>query len=225
MSDEKSKHGAIDHAKYFLKNVPDTRNNTFDGNMKLHKLLLFANLIHMAEQGVPLFDDPIYAFAQGCEVEGVRQRLRFDHCSFIDDCNSNPATYSQSESHTLSLACEIFGDASARELSDINRDFEFWQTAYKASETQEGYRDKEKSIVTTESMLNECDRIGRLVITSEQAKDLDDLVEVVNDIEFCYDRDKISITDELLDRLYKFSLTAEDESYSISYFGDRLVIY
>ena len=56
---------ALDFAKVFLKRGLDTNRDTYDGNMKLQKLLFFSNLVSIAEKGKPLFTDPIYAFANG----------------------------------------------------------------------------------------------------------------------------------------------------------------
>ena len=50
---------AIDYAKYFIKNDVDSFPNTRDGEIKLQSMLLFANLINLAENGEVLFDDDI----------------------------------------------------------------------------------------------------------------------------------------------------------------------
>ena len=41
----------FDFAKFFIKNGADSMPNTYDGNMKLQKLLVFADLINIAEYG------------------------------------------------------------------------------------------------------------------------------------------------------------------------------
>ena len=43
-------------AKFFIKEDADTTPNTYDGNMKLQKLLVLANLAHIAEYNEPLFN-------------------------------------------------------------------------------------------------------------------------------------------------------------------------
>ena len=70
---------AYDFAKYFIKNGYDSNPNTYDGNMKLQKMLTFANAISLAEYGKPLFNDKILAFTNGCVVEKVRLRYRNDY--------------------------------------------------------------------------------------------------------------------------------------------------
>lgn len=49
-------------AKYFVKNDADSLPNTNEGNMKLQSLLVFANMINVAEYGELLFDDGVYVF-------------------------------------------------------------------------------------------------------------------------------------------------------------------
>lgn len=44
-----------DYAKYFIKNGADSTPNTYDGNMKLQKLLVLADLANIAEYGQVLF--------------------------------------------------------------------------------------------------------------------------------------------------------------------------
>ena len=68
-----------DFAKYFIKKGADSLPNTYDGNMKLQKLLTFADLISIAKYGKPLFNDPVLAFKNGCVVEKVRQRYKNDY--------------------------------------------------------------------------------------------------------------------------------------------------
>ena len=63
-----------DFAKFFIKNGADSSPNTYDGNMKLQKLLVFADLANIAEYGEPLFGDQVLAFKNGCVVEKVRLR-------------------------------------------------------------------------------------------------------------------------------------------------------
>ena len=40
-----------DFAKYFIKNGADSKPNTYDGNMKLQKLLVLSDLANIAENG------------------------------------------------------------------------------------------------------------------------------------------------------------------------------
>lgn len=72
-----------DFAKFFIKNGADSSPNTYDGNMKLQKLLVFADLANIAEYGEPLFGDQVLAFKNGCVVEKVRLRYKMIMLHFI----------------------------------------------------------------------------------------------------------------------------------------------
>ena len=74
-----------DFAKFFIKNGADSRPNTYDGNMKLQKLLVLADLANIAEYGEPLFGDQVLAFKNGCVVEKVRLRYKNDYVAFKTD--------------------------------------------------------------------------------------------------------------------------------------------
>jgi len=63
---------AIDVALWFINQGLDNPSNTYDGNMKLQKLLYFAQLIYLAKYGDLLFEEPIYAYKNGAVVEKVR---------------------------------------------------------------------------------------------------------------------------------------------------------
>lgn len=58
-----------DFAEYFIKNGADSIPNTFDGNMKLQKLLVLVNFANIAEYGEPLFSEQVLAFENGCVIE------------------------------------------------------------------------------------------------------------------------------------------------------------
>ena len=77
-----------DFAKYFIKNGADSLPNTYDGNMKLQKLLVFADMINVAEYGELLFDDEVLAFKNGCVVEKVRLRYKADYIGFKRDSDN-----------------------------------------------------------------------------------------------------------------------------------------
>ena len=66
-----------DVAKYFIKNDADSFPNTYEGNMKLQSLLVFANMIYVAEYGELLFDD-VLALKDDCVVKKVRLRYESD---------------------------------------------------------------------------------------------------------------------------------------------------
>ena len=87
-----------DVAKYFIKNDADSFPNTYEGNMKLQSLLVFANMIYVAEYGELLFDD-VLPIKDNCVVEKVR--LRYESDKFEQD-------FSDSENTVLNMVMSIF---------------------------------------------------------------------------------------------------------------------
>lgn len=58
-----------DFAKFFMKSGADSMPNTYDGNMKLQKLLVLSDMAHRSRCKQPLFGDDILAFENGLVVE------------------------------------------------------------------------------------------------------------------------------------------------------------
>jgi len=214
----------FDYAKYFIKQDLDTQNNTFDGNMKLQKLLVLADLVSLAELGKPLFDDTIYAFTQGCVVEKVRLRYKNDFIGFVEDSRNFNPDFTQDDYDILGLTTAIFGNLSARELSELNHSFAFWNEAYKRSIQSNGYKNKDASIVTVEEMQKEIGKIRDVIALYRETQKENNSKETINGIDFYYSSDDISMTDEVLEELFTFSLLAEDIAYSVYHDNGTLVI-
>lgn len=220
---------ALDFAKVFIKKKLDTNPDTFDGNMKIQKLLVFANLISLAENGAPLFSDPIYAFTNGCVVEDVRLRYRNDYYGLKHESDLFEPKFTQEHNNVIDLTVRIFGDVPAKELSELNHSFEFWKRAWKRSGDITGFKNKERSLVSTDEMLAEIDRIKLVVETAKRNFLEENLIEkshkeVINGITFYYSSD-LEMTDDVLEYLEGFSKNADDSVYTMYMDDGNLVIY
>lgn len=215
---------ALDVAKVFIKKGLDTNRNKFDGNMKLQKLLFFANLISLSEKGKPLFEDSFNAFSNGCVIESIRLRYRNDCANLCADSSVFEPNFSQDEYDVVNLTVELFGDLSARELSEINHTFDFWNNAYKRSLQADGYKNKDSSLITLDEMLSEVKKMKYVIEQFKNTAYERMCEEVVNGIKFYYSTD-FEMTDEVLEQLVEFSREAEDSSYSVYFEEGNLVIY
>jgi uncharacterized phage-associated protein len=214
---------ARDFAKYFARNgLPDS----FDGNMTLQKHLLFADLIHIATCGIPLFDDEILAFENGCVVESIRQEFHQRHFSFTDESKKSNFNFTPEEQKTLSYTENIFGNVSARELSELNHEFVFWDNAYRASVDGSGYKSKEKAVVSLADMKAEAHRLKPVIDCYERNIKENHSREVVNGITFFYDPKEVCLRD-IFDHIYKFSLSPEldETSYFVGKIEGETIIY
>lgn len=212
-----------DFAKYFIKNGADSRPNTYDGNMKLQKLLVLADLANIAEYGEPLFDDQVLAFKNGCVVEKVRLRYKNDYVALRRDSELYQPDFSESEYEILKLVMEIFGNASAKELSDINHTFNFWKLAFDRGTSFNGYHNKEMSVVDMMSQQADVEKMREIISAYRETANDITASEIINGVTFYFDG--FALTDDMIDQLESFSLLADDDTYSVYLDNGRLVIY
>ena len=212
-----------DFAKYFIKNGADSMPNTFDGNMKLQKLLVLADMINIAEYGERLFDDEVLAFQNGCVVEKVRLRYKNDYFGLKKDSDVFQPDFSESEYNVLNLVLNIFGKATARELSNINHTFQSWHEAYDKGTDSNGFHDKTLSVVDLFSQPKDIERMREIIDAYRETSKETVAREIINGVTFYYDG--FNLTDEMIDQLEAFSLSADDDAYSVYLDDGRLVIY
>lgn len=216
---------ALKCAKFFMRHGMDERRDTFDGNMKLQKMLLFADLISMAQYDHPLFDDNICAFANGCVVESVRLRYKNDFAGLLKDSVEFDPDFTQEEYDSLNLSMEIFGHLSAKELSDLNHTFHFWEKYFDASKQPDGYRSKLESIIPKSALKEESARIAEIIEIYQQDKNEPVIKETVNGVDFYCDPETVVVDDALMDVLFNFSLSADENAYRVYSEDGNLVIY
>lgn len=212
-----------DFAKFFIKNGADSKPNTYDGNMKLQKLLVFADLANIAEYGEPLFNDQVLAFKNGCVVEKVRLRYKNDYTAFKRDSESYQPDFSEREYEVLKLVMEIFGCASAKELSDINHTFNFWKVAFDNGTNSNGYHNKDMSVVDMKSQYSDLERMREIIAAYRETSSDATAQEIINGVTFYFDG--FTLTDDMIDQLESFSLSADEDAYSVYLDNGRLVIY
>jgi uncharacterized phage-associated protein len=205
---------ALDIAKWFIRNGYDNPRNTWDGNMKLQKLLYFAQLIHLANYGDPLFDNPIFAYKNGSVVEEVRVTYRDNHELLIKQANEFEGDFTEEQLNTLKITAEIFGKIEPTELSELNHLHQSWKEAYQKSDTGFGYRRKELSEISVESLKKyDLDKISEILAAHQSAGQSGQKYEIVNGVKFYYNPGEITLTDEIIEQLEAFQ--GDEKSYSI----------
>lgn len=140
---------AIEAAKFFMNENLDTPRNTFSGNMKLQKLLYFAQLISLAKYNRPLFTDDIFAFDKGPVIENVRQLYRKNLYNILD---FPPASITNEEKDVLETTTNLLGSYSANDLSDFTHQTLSWKQQHENGLNSNGYHDKLASLITIEML-------------------------------------------------------------------------
>lgn len=212
-----------DFAKFFMKSGADSMPNTYDGNMKLQKLLVLADMAHLAQCRKPLFGDDILAFENGLVVEKVRLRYRNDYFNFKADSERFNPDFDSEEYETLNAVIGVYGHLTARELSELNHSFKSWQQAYKNGTVKNGYHDKEMSVVDFSAFPEDIEAVGKAVRAYKETARTASRYEVINGVIFYYD--DLVMTDAVITELEKFSRVCEDDAYSVCKDDGRLVIF
>lgn len=217
---------AIECAKYIMSQRDSDFMNTFDGNMKLQKLLFFANMISLSENGELLYNDVIQAFENGCVIENVRLNYKNNFDNFKkESCNYLPSDFEQKDFDALNLTMKIFGSVTAKELSELTHQFDFWKKRYEDSKLPNGTYDSSKNIITREDMVSEIDKISVILNSFRESSNANYRTDTINGVIFSFE-DDFNITSDIEKILYNFSKEAMDSSYSVYLDNESgLVIY
>ncbi|EDS77108.1 conserved hypothetical protein [Clostridium botulinum C str. Eklund] len=219
---------AIDVAKWFIKNgyePCDTRN----GNMKLNKLLYFAQLISLVKRDRVLFNDNLSAFKHGVVVENVRQEYHNNYNNFIQTARKSSITLADEEEEVLNITSNIFGQVDARELSQLTHEHSCWKDHYEKSKRGNGNYDKQDGIIPIDEIVNnyQCDLnlIREILSAYEDCNVSDEECIEVNGVKFYYDPNEVNITDSnIRQTLERFP--ADDIAYTVCMDSTQgLIIY
>lgn len=96
-------------------------------NLKLQKLLYYAQGMHLALWGEPLFNDEIVAWQYGPVVESVYQRYKANESDGIKEFSQPEENFSEHEEATLQFVGDTFGQFSAWKLSDMTHEELPWR--------------------------------------------------------------------------------------------------
>lgn len=213
-----------DFAKFFIKNGTDSTPDTYDGNMKLQKLLVLADLANISKFGESLFNYEILAFENGCVIEKVRLRYKNDYSGFKQGSVDFQPDFTEKEYYILNLVTDIFGKASATELSEINHTFDFWKKALEKGTDNYGFHDKKSSVVDIMSQTGDIKRMKEVIDAFKESSREELQKETIEGVTYYFDK-RLVLTDEIVSKLEKFSSSAEDDSYTIYLDNGNLVIY
>jgi uncharacterized phage-associated protein len=215
---------AIELAKWFIKNEYDTPRNTFAGNMKIQKLLFFSQLIHFAKYGNLLFLEEMRAFKNGTVINDVRLSYKESTFSLIEQAKHFSDFDDEEVSETLKLTVEIFGNLSARELSDLNHELQCWKIPYLESQTTiPNYYNSDKNNINLfdSAFTEDIRRVKQMLVAYEESNDSMDF-EMINGITFYYDPKEMQFTDEIKEMLEGYNYP--EEAYTVTYDEEQGII-
>lgn len=154
----------MDYAKWFIDNNLDTPRNNFKGNMKLQKLLFFAQLISLAKNDKLLFEDNFYAFENGMVVEDVRIAYKDHLCDLLKyEAKELPSE----DIEILQITKDIYGNEDADELSKMSHEFTYWKKYFERSRNRNNYKEKKLARVPNSELKKELDNIRDVLYVYE----------------------------------------------------------
>ena len=96
-------------------------------NLKLQKLLYYAQGMHLALYGEPLFNDEIVAWQYGPVVEAVYQEYKSNGSDPIKNFKNPDENFCETEEVALQFTQNSFGQFSAWKLADMTHEESPWK--------------------------------------------------------------------------------------------------
>lgn len=130
MAEEKEKLSCYDIADYFLAQTDEDAGDLIS-NLKLQKIVYYAQGFYLALYNKPLFDEKIEAWTHGAVVPDLYHHFK--------TCGSNPiptpvdidfSIFNQETSELLDEVYEVYGQYSAWRLRDMVHSEPPWKNAF-----------------------------------------------------------------------------------------------
>jgi uncharacterized phage-associated protein len=129
-----TKYSACDIANYFLWKAQD-ENQELLSNMKLQKLIYYAQGLHLALYDFPLFDDKMEAWTYGPVVPDLYHSYKhFEAGGIPADPNFDPSSIDGDTSEFLDEVFNVFGQFSAIRLMELAHSDQCWIDAGSGNE-------------------------------------------------------------------------------------------
>jgi uncharacterized phage-associated protein len=120
---------AIEVARYFLSLVDEETGDLLT-NLKLQKLLYYAQGFHLAIFDEPLFPEPLEAWSHGPVVSGVYHHYKEFGSNPIPPEELDFTLFSEDQVEFLNDIYNTFGQYSAWKLREMTHDEPPWKDAY-----------------------------------------------------------------------------------------------
>lgn len=164
-----------DIAKWFCTQKIIENPNTREGNMKIQKLLFFAQLIYMVKNnGKTMFDEEFKAFKDGVVLETVMTNYHKQYNEMFRNINTSEIKLDKNILDILNITVQIFGDASAQELSELSHEFDAWKSFFEKSK-RFGFYSKRASLIPYDELKKELYRIQKVLDGYEISKQYNNL--------------------------------------------------
>ena len=121
---------AKDVAEYFLDRATGEADDLIS-NLKLQKLVYYAQGVHLVYQGEPMFSDSIQAWTPGPVVPALYHEYKgYGDGPIPANPDFDPEVFTEKQLETLDAVYEAFGQYSAWKLRNMTYEEHPWKSAY-----------------------------------------------------------------------------------------------
>ena len=135
--DTMAKLSALESADYLIKRAIDDQNGDLLTNLKLQKLLYYAQGCYLGVYGAPLFDDTIEAWGLGPVVPNVYHQFKVCGRQSIEDIAGDELAVDEDVAVFLDVIYAKFGAYSASRLVDMTHSEAPWKECYMSRQSVE----------------------------------------------------------------------------------------
>lgn len=112
-------------AKWFLKNNESLDENSGDSNLKLQKLIFYAQGMHLAVFNEPFYGEEIQAWENGPVVKEVYEQYRYSCLGYR--AKQEDVKFSGFQEDILRVINIVYGDKTSSELVDLTHEEDPWK--------------------------------------------------------------------------------------------------
>jgi len=143
---------SIDVAEYFL--ILEGEGGEIS-NLKLQKLMYYAQGFSLALRGEPLFLEPIEAWMHGPVVSSLYHRFKDFGSNPISPANDfNPSVLSRDERRLIEEVYDVYGQYSAWKLRQLTHEEDPWRNNFAEGEYSREIPQREMESYFRENLVN-----------------------------------------------------------------------
>lgn len=216
----------VNKVSAYLFNTPECFfGNSMEGNMKLQKLLTFANLIHYTQHNDFLFENDMYAFKNGVVVEDVRIPYHTNYHRYRESLQSYSTDFTEDQLNSINMSISIFNKLSAKELSHIQHELITWQVCYDNSLIGNRYEKELGRIDRNNIKVEDIEKLRKMINSYIENNEEEYSYKEVNGITFYYEESEIPVSNEeilkYLTLVSEGEVFGEDDTFFLAFDEDQ----
>lgn len=215
MEMEFEKVDVLDISKWFMNRHEDIASGSFNGNVKLQKLLYYTQVMSIAVTGEGIFTNNIEAWKHG---PVIAEAFRFYSHDF-DKIKNRKININKADEKLLKVINSLFGFKTAKELENISHKEKPWL------ELKDEVDKRSNPIITKEKIKNYYKNMKNIFETFSDFDFDNEKAEYINSNVFVYNKKDLELTDDDRMILYDIAEQVDNESFYVYKEDEKLVVY